>query len=596
MARKNYRRKDSSTKKEMDSKKEVSSVNKPETSSPETKDVSVNTKDGIPSAANDPEWYARDTRLLDDGARIPFNLPFGSKIRWFNTRAEVHFADDIIHLADNYQDRAVPGVCTLRLKPSLGTNLYKSSPANVCANALYTHVRYVNSGRKNYDPADLFMYTMAFGDIYSFVVYLIRLYNYAYMYSQRNYYMGATLIRACGADPDYIVQHLADFRYWINSIINKISSFAVPADIYYFKRRVFLYSNYYCENPVGNIKDQLYQLCPQGFYSFQYDAENGSGFMQYTDLEEWMYTTRNNKVWGNYTWEDFAAYFEQVLMGNITGDEDFGLMSGDILKAYGTNIIMLASIPEEGGILPVFDPYVLSQIKNAHVDNSIYRHSLMSADTEFVYKGETFTYGDVKQSTDGLIISAESAPFGSPMRDETVFDTIYAQMQKLLTVENPDPGVGDVVEATRLLPGVGSQPITAEGESGETLCYFGGTELVLGVELSLLPDNNVRISWTQDPINATYTALTTSGVLNDRNNQASGLGRVISRWFGQFKYMPLMYYVDCAKTQNEYTLYDVVPMSNVDNTTLVSDENLKRVHEIALLSLFYVPGVAKLIS
>lgn len=518
----------------------------------------------MPTAGNDPDWYGRDARLLEDAARVPFSLPFGAHLDFFEG---VSVMPGPTSPSSSLGVRGIPGVCSLVIKPTAGYAGDKTAPLNVCANALYTHVRYINSGRKNYDPADLMLYTAAFGEIYSFITWCQRLYQYAFMYSQRNWFIGKDVILANRVNADNLVTNLANFRYWLNSIINKVSSFCIPGDIYYFKRRVFMFSNYYLENGYGNLKDQIYQFIPAGFYAFAYDS-NSAGKLAYNTLPA-------GDANGLLTIDHIAAYFEQILMGNITGDEDFGLMSGDILKAYGDNIIHIAQMEPEGGLLPVHDPYVLSQFKNAHI------YPVYCGDSTKTYKdaqGNSHVFGDIEQSTDGLLLLCEGIDWSTAAGKRL---GTLAGAKKILTVENPDPGVGDVIEATRLMPFLGLYP-NNDGSGTYFYSLNGGTEIVIGMIITQTPAaNGHTINYI--PYNA--------NVFSSAEIAASSHRLV--RNLEAFKYAPVVYESDIDS--NDVLTYFAV-MSNLDNTTFVDSNILKRLHDTALLSLFYVPGVSKIIS
>lgn len=533
-------------------------------------DGKLQNKKGSINPANDPAWYSRDEALLRDAASLPFSLPFGADVPIFPTSTPI---PGVSTQPYDLKNHSIPGVCTLVVKPSMGFNMDKSSPANVCANALYTHIRYNNSGRKNYDPADIFIYVATFGEIYSFLMWCIRLYNYAYMYSQRNWYLAKDLILANGVDPDDIVSNLANFRYWINSMINKISSFCVPADIDYFKRRVWLFSNYYIENPYGNLKDQMYQLAPEGFYKFELESEFHAGKLHYERLPN---IGDDGEITSYMKVSKLSEIFES-LMENITGDEDFGLMSGDILKSYQGNIITLSQIGEEGGILPVYDPYVLSQFKNATVIDYVYRGDNDKKWTDGL--GHTHVFGDIEQMTNGLIVSVESYDYHDDYMPQNASRGVYLSMTHPISVENPVPGPGDVIEATRFVATL-KNFINNNTSDYAIVC---GSDIVVNLRISKQPYDKTTQVYPESF--GCYKWSNASGFENP-----NGVEWAIT--VAHFKYIPLCWVIN-FDAQRE--IDDVKLISNMENVALCSKEILTRLHEVALLSLFYVPGVAKII-
>lgn len=544
--------------------------------SDETKEEKVEASKVSPS--NDPAWYANDEALLRDAASFPYSYPLGQVID-YKKGAGSGATVTTIDSGDVGTLYTVPGICTLKLKPSIGINRNRNDPANVCANAFYTHVRYVNSGRKNYDPADLMIYALTIADIYSFIMWCQRLYAYSFTYSQRNKYIAKELIRANTVDADDLMNNLASFRYWLNAFINKASSFVVPSDIALFKRKAFMYSGYYIENSFGNIKDQLYQFAPEGFFKFEVSAINNAGSLVYTKLKP---TGLLLKVSEIMTYGD-------ALLANIWGDEDFGLMSGDILKAYGSNIIGLAAMPEEMSLVPEFDFYVLSQFKNATVINGLAREGVTAlADTPtYTIGGKTYRAGNIYQNpSDGNILSSEALEkpdSGNPSLADIYWDVTVAA-SKLLSVENPDPTPSDTIEASRLTLMSERHYGGAYGWDSQTCDIYGGDYICVMCDCSYGKwDDTSSFQFTEGQLG--YNAMT------ETNFQAQ---LVYLR--NALRYSPMLYTFEKGGTAAAPNVHSIRCVSNVDNYTVVGLKEIQRMHECALLSLMHVPGVAKLVN
>nr|QQM99849.1 putative capsid [Picobirnavirus sp.] len=532
------------------SKSEIKDTSKPTAVSESTTDkADVESK---PEPRNDPEWYNRDPSLLRDAASIPFSVPFGQPLV-LATRGQTFFTKNVTSYGMNIRENlatVIPGICTLKLRPSYGKQLTRLDPLNVAANALYTHVRYVNSGRKNYDPADLMLYALTFADVYSMVMWLQRLYGYAFLYSQKNWYIGKYMIEANGIPAEELKTNLANFRYWLNSFINKVSSYAVPADILFFKRRAFLYSNFYIENPYGNIRDQLYQCVPDGFGKFALDSTGAGSIVPY-------------KLPANITTLQQLISYCEGIFENIDGDEDFGLMSGDILRAYGENILHLGDLGEDGGLLPVYDPYVLSQFKNAVVCHGLHRGDNTQT---YTFNDKVCVFGDVCQGGDGVLYSLEKPDW----TNSKGLSAVVAANQ-LINVENPEPNVGDVVEATRLH----SHYYVATSTIGYVI--GGGTEIVVDVIISMNPNDH-----------RSYGEYYYNGYVPYRTVVAYNVFVE-----SMFKYAPIDYLV--VHNQDSTSIGGFEPAANLENVAIISAQQLARINEAAMLSLFYVPGVAKLV-
>lgn len=532
-------------------------------------------KNSYARSANDPEWYNADPQLLMDSASFPYAYPFGDVLRFLD--GTVSIGNKTINEGP-YRKFAIPGICSLSIKPSLGYSFNKNDAPNVCANAFFTHVRVANSGRKNYEAVDLMMYALSIAEIYSFVFWCERLYGYMFTYSQRNKYIARALLEANGVKYTSMLNNLANFRYWLNAFINKICAWVVPADINIFKRRAFMYSSVYLENPDGNIKDQLYQFIPDGFYRFQLD-ETSRGKLQYKRFDEWSS--------GELIDVEEIFNIGNWMIENINGDEDFAIMSGDILKAYGTErIIGMSAMPEEVYITPTHDALVLSQFRNATVLNT-YR----GGDAPYIYEtaDNTFEFpsGDIAQDNNGNIICYELISTDGPNHVCT------AVMNKILNVENPLPGPADSIEASRLLFSVKDNlspfKIKVAKDSwtkDKTLPTFTcGCDYVTNVRITVYgQDANLNPTMQQYNYNC--------NVFNEP--QSDPIHQYMDYMWSMFKYTPNRFMPISSPAATGVDAPRLI--SNVDNYTIISYNEVQKMHECALLSLFFVPGVAKMVN
>lgn len=294
-------------------------------------------------ATNDIAWYSADPALLRDAASIPYSWATGTVVDLHNP---------VLKSMDNKGKFSIPGICAIRTMPSVGWADSATSPVNVAANSLYTFIRSYNSGSKNYDAPDLMLYLLSVSQAYSFLNWCQRIYGTASLYSMRNRYLPKALLEAMYVDYQDVIGNMAQFRYWINMFINKLASLAVPNTMAFFAQQAFLYKDIYVEGE--SVKDQIYFYQPDGFWIFQLNTD-GSGMLNYKQIAG---DFKPVKI------SDIIAYGEMML-APIIGDEDFNIMSGDIYKAYGDRILKLASLPEYYPITPVYNLTVLEQMKNA---------------------------------------------------------------------------------------------------------------------------------------------------------------------------------------------------------------------------------------
>lgn len=526
---------------------------------------------------NDPAWYTRFPELAFGSGNLPYGEPFGSLMKLKNITGVLAKSGTkgVVFDPDTTKFRSVAGICSLVVHPSYGLSYDRNHPLNVAAQMFYTNVRYVNSGRKNYEAADLMIYALAISELYSFIMYCQRLYGYAFMYSQRNYFVGKSLIDQNGVNGYNLVANLANFRYWLNAFINKVSSFAVPADISLFARRIFMFAHMYTESTTTNIKDQLYQFVPQGFYKFMLD-DSGKGKLSFQKFQDQDYTV------------DGIMEYGENLLSNIFGDEDFGLMSGDIIKAYGSNIVGLVPLPEEVIVVPEYEEFVLSQFKNA---------TIVGDDINFFGNTQiTFTIstdstvqnaGDICQDGKGNLVSI------NVLAGTKVAPICSTAMEHMMSVTNPVPDINDNFEATRLM--VGSAKVDTNvftfTDSGTEKDYrryiICGSDFITRVK-------EARFIYDANGNNGTSLEVTTVGS-NVVDHSLANMDLVALN--NQFKWSPMMWAIHFTATSDEVTtISDVELVSNVDNYTFVDNAILQRIHEAALLSLTFVPGVSKVVG
>lgn len=564
---KNYDNKkkfDSSTSKEV---KDVESSTSPENAVNTSREETNKSSTGI----NDPEWYTKFPELAYGAGNIPFSDQLGSSLKLSDLviTGSASNGYDYTYNGDP-TPMAIPGVCSIVTKPSYGFSVDINDPLNVAASAFYTNVRYVNSGRKNYDQADLMIATMAIADLYSYINWCQRLYGYCYMYSVSNRYINEALISANGVNVGDITEKLANFRYWLNTFISRVSAFAVPADINMFRRRAYMYAHLYTESTTGNLKDQLYQFVPDGWYVFALDS-TGKGCLDYRPMSEFANT--------KWTLNNIIA-FGEIMLSNITGDEDFGLISGDIIKSYGSNIIKLAPVPEALIIPAEYEEYTLSQMRNAHLA-PVKRGTQKLAIKVDGNATETFYTGDVMQANNGNLISVEGFDNGTGTFD---YNHLYAKIPGYITVTNPNPSVSDVLEASRLVTCGWPTSESKLDPNNNCTVIACGSDIAVGWIESMYGINSSNV-WGLIETSVNSQIIDTNASFGSTKNESE-----------HFHWAPQVFKAQFTPSGTDMSIDWIYPMTNIDNYALLSWRNVANLHEVALISLLAVPGVASLMS
>lgn len=576
----------------------------------------VDTKEVSENATNDPAWYSMSPQLLMDAASLPFAYPLGGNTR---LQADNHYAIS----RDAQPDRPVeirdvtdvlPGLATLYTRGTLGCSVRSSDPVNMAAVAMYTQVRYVNSGRKNYDAPDLMMYCLGATDLYAFTFWCKRLYAAAFMYSQSNLYIGRALLEANGVDPNDLKQNLANFRMWLNTFIHRVTSYAIPATMPLFAQRVFMYSGLYIESDV-NIKDQLYQFAPTAFYKFKLDEAN-KGMLETTFLSGNSVKPVPSISLSTKKIMDFG----EELLSSFWGDEDFTIMSGDVYKAFEGRILGMEDQAPEALLVPVKDDMVLAQMRNATIVGQYINHLRTPNETWESVKEitasingmgeETYKVGSIYQSVDGRILSVEVMP--DEMQYGTEHDSISAWNNSVWAAHYPkylnlrdDTSPGTVMEATRLMVSsdprnvveIGKATGTGQGSMDHTNrsrleVLECGVFIVQYASVTMLNYDNNRLGEVIDDIwNGNYITMMGNEYGAEAISWIDKLARV-----GQFHNFPTLYKVDLDTVSDPNEVKSVRVITNVDNFSIVTVSMLQRMNSVALLSLLYAAGIAHVVD
>lgn len=318
------------------------------------------------SSDNDVSWYLPNIQLLKDVASFPTDIPNGAPI--INREHLVKYMANDTFMNANIQNQISPGVMVFHVVPTFGESHDSISPISIAANALFTSVRQATSGTSYYETPDLMLYTAAFASAYSMYAYLIRLYGTMNRYSVYDRYLPKALVTAMGADFDDLLANKADFREYINTFAYQLAQFAIPRDINYITRQIFLYENVYKD--ANSRKAQYYMYNPRGFYIL----DPGSGdqpiaTLNYTDLP---FIPENNDLPGPLNpklmkYDDIRTYVDDMIRP-LMASQDFRYIQADFIKAFGAeNMFKVAPIAETFTVDPVWNEEVLMQMENAFI-------------------------------------------------------------------------------------------------------------------------------------------------------------------------------------------------------------------------------------
>lgn len=488
---------------------------------------------------NDVSWYIGHSSLAMDAGSIPYGIPLGRPIN-----RDIVKAQSITAEIDNRMWN-IPGIMRITVAPTFGVSTSYSSPINRAAQMVYAFVRHVNAGHANYDPNDLIMYIGAMSSVYSYITWLDRLYGTFQVYAQMNSYMPKDLIEAMCVDFDDLQVHMMDLKYYIDQLTVRASAFCVPGDLAVFKRMAFMYEGIYTDG--ASSKCGLYFYNPSFFY--QYDETETEGGI----LKVKPFFNEANLA----DFNDLVAYGNQLLDA-VAGSEDVGIMSGDILKAYGqSGLVKLATVPFGYTVVPVFSEEVLEQMHNAKC------LPLTPDFTNQVVAGNW----NVKQHA-GIGGYIDSTPISGIFTSTYLRQWAYSYDKQLISAKSDPVSAETTILNTRLtIHG------TYEADGNGNLFYLVsscGSEIVTAIDV--------------------FRHQMSTGTLLRRNLAGTApAGSFLETMDAAALLIHFKYCPEITLRGNNADAFSLTSVMDVDNYTVVDSEELRNIHESAWLSMLRVP-------
>lgn len=561
--------------------------------------MDVKSKDCFTSQANDSMWYAQNPSLLRDAASFPYGWPVGNRLT--------------LDGGAILNQGSIPGVLAFYTNPGFGYAVDQNSPLNMAARNVYAYVRHANSGHSNYDAPDLMLYLLAMDSVYSYHAFLKRIYGLAQAYTPTNRYFPKAIISSMGVDYDDVMTHLAQLRYWINVYQAKFESMRVPSTMSYTARHMWMYSGIYQDGETD--KCQIYLYTPHSFYQFGYD-EDGAGML--TNVPFMTGQLSNLK-----TVEQLIQYGND-LINPILSSEDMGIMSGDILKAFGDKVVSLTPVSTDYGVLPVYDKEVLSQMENASMigyataaslnltqkgidPTTGLKHAWLSWTPEFQMPG----YIGVTAATQDLK-TGELDPVWRPWT-----------MKRIINFHKDDVQAADTMVATRLSNILTPIPKSAPTQisSLRATCTTMGSDYVSSVAMFYYAGDSDDWELHVSPYifsgmpylatgSTTFAALTADQAaaantimqaqVNTNNRSSAAMNLALLR-LSVFDWHPMVVPFACRMNYTvsssgnlltAHAIEDPVGFAlDVENYTTMVAHDLERLSEAALLSEFSLPSM-----
>lgn len=489
--------------------------------------------------SNSPEWYTGNQQLALDAGKFSFTWPTGASINFgVNVPGATLMVNDAPTNSVHF-----PGVMDLPFVPAYGHATEASDPLNVAMFNIYSFVRYKNSGHTNYEPSDLMLYLMAMDNIYMLYQHYVRAYGLLRVFSQRNRNYPIMLFNALNLDYEDLLAHMADFRYYINTVALRLSAMCVPATLPLYLRHMWMCSSVYADAP--SVKSQVYIFRPAWVGKYEEKTSSKGGYLM---GDSKLTTTKCN-------FHDLVALMEDLL-NRVIQSEDCNIMSGDILKAYGdSNLFKVAQISEDYQVLPVFNTEVLRQIQNTTIIGSV---GLDNYDSTPVLLYQDPDLGILKSSL-------------------TLTDRcVHIMGKRILTGSGESPSPEEVLVNTRLMVTSGAYTLSGTATANTSVSFDDphyGTEIV----------TNARIYDYDNPagVRVYYGANTGNTWTHE------GYGSIAR--MEAYNYHPIVGREIQSYNDNALVAVYWYFSLGVDDYAIVDDHDVDKVHMTSLLSLFDVP-------
>lgn len=505
--------------------------------------------------SNDPSWYMQNLQLGLDAGSLSYSNVLGLPLL---NGSNVDIVTDT--------PQVIPGICAIDFTPTIGHSVDSTSAVNRTILILWSYIRSRISGSRKYDPIDVMFYDLAFDSAYMWWTTLCRVYGVMTNFSVQNRYMPRTLVEAMGFNYDDLILDLPGLRSIINLFAKRLGAFCIPAGMSYNTRHAWMCANIFTD--AQSAKAQMYLYNPTAGYI--YTPQTGA---------------TPKLVLNNLPNKSGAATLKMIEMTcneiaePLLASESFGNISGDILNAFGSgNLLRTAQIDENFSVEPIYSPEVLSQIENLEMVTN----PQISDIDQVVNIAENCITQTVKVPTWTNNMTGQSGLYA---------DNGFIVLPHVLNMHTSPVDAGMNFVATRGMIGT-----TKTVHTGDNNTAYGATWDVdaFGSEIftSARIFRNIHYTGSELP---NHVWRFTTDMFSGEGIEASDMLQFIKDWVA-FDWAPKVRLWDANQipgTAETVTLDLNSPVMDYDNVTTLDNEQLKRMHEVALLSLFNVTNIGE---
>lgn len=260
----------------------------------------------------------------------------------------------------------VPGIAVYNWYPTAGVATRATDPVNMAIKSIYAFVRSANSGARNYQPSDLFIYTTALDSIYSLYYQIIRVMGLLNTFTEHNVYYPRAIVRALGFDYDDFVEHQPAILFQLANWAAKLKQFSLPSSMRVYQDHRDMNTTVYTDGDTD--RSQMYAFAQDGFWTYEVvDEVKGLTLRKLADFETSDIVLQSENQHYVATWYATKGLFNAMLEAFLNSD-DVALISGDITKAYQVAGFVELPIIDSTYITPIGkSDLMLNSIMNADV-------------------------------------------------------------------------------------------------------------------------------------------------------------------------------------------------------------------------------------
>lgn len=521
-----------------------------------------NPKGGIPGAKhNDVAWYLSNPALAKAVGSFSMNDPLGTV---YHDDTRVLFTKGARrYLVGNGTDikYAVPGIAAVHFTPTLPVGPKTGSTfINQLAMKIYIFVRHQNSGHANYEFADLMQALYSVISINGIYGTLTRLYGTMLKYSVLNKYKAEALVKAQGFDYKDIAKQMPDLYAVIERLRCAFDSYPIPKKLPIADRQLWMTANVFKDtddekSPLWLFVQDNYFGVPdidgkQDAFSTPWTQSNGSG-------ED-----------GRANFQDISDLVDALVTG-MQSDEDYGIIFGDILKAYGReNCATLFQIPDTYEVTEILDPNANLQLRNATL---CYRTGLGATTLRISQEEETHMLRFTFQVSWADSDNSRSA--------------VIPGTNMMLAFPKKDIQPGDMLVATRLC---NKWHANTGASSAGMYVEQCGTEVLTEIEIfNFVAGSDDDITLQVTTFNGAYVLQVSNSAPETTINNFVGYSRFLAEYY-QFCHLPRVYLTALSTTSSGDLVLPTMLFGLFDMACFVSvdDRNLDSLNYTAAMSEF----------